>query len=77
MIAGTEAASAYLTQEAIEKAQQPKELFWIDGATHVDLYDKEEYLPIAVAKLADFFGAHLGGTKPGDRHQDRTHQTVA
>jgi fermentation-respiration switch protein FrsA (DUF1100 family) len=77
MIAGTEAASAYLSQEAIEKARQPKELFWIDGATHVDLYDKEEYLPIAVAKLADFFGAHLGGTKPADRHQDRTHQTVA
>lgn len=44
MIADTEAASAYFSQEAIEEAQQPKEL-WIDGATHVDLYDKEEYLP--------------------------------
>jgi fermentation-respiration switch protein FrsA (DUF1100 family) len=76
MIAGTEAASAYLSQEAIEKAQQPKELFWIDGATHVDLYDKKEYLPIAVAKLAGFFDAHLGGTK-SDHRQDRTHQTVA
>ncbi|MCW2876816.1 MAG: hypothetical protein JWQ95_916, partial [Sphaerisporangium sp.] len=55
MIAGTEAATAYLSREAIEKAHEPKELFWIDGATHVDLYDKEEYLPTPVAKLADFF----------------------
>ncbi|AWS44013.1 alpha/beta hydrolase [Streptosporangium sp. 'caverna'] len=68
MIAGTEAATAYLSREAIEKAQEPKELFWIDGATHVDLYDREEYLPTAVAKLADFFGAHLGAPKPDDRH---------
>ncbi|GHO61167.1 hypothetical protein KSC_000590 [Ktedonobacter sp. SOSP1-52] len=63
MIAGSEAATAYFTREAIDKAQQPKELFWIDGATHVDLYDKEEYVPTVVAKLDDFFGAHLGGTK--------------
>jgi fermentation-respiration switch protein FrsA (DUF1100 family) len=69
MIAGTEAATAYLSREAIEKAQQPKELFWIDGATHVDLYDKEEYLPAVVAKLAGFFGAELGGTKPEDSTQ--------
>jgi fermentation-respiration switch protein FrsA (DUF1100 family) len=77
MIAGTEAATAYLSREAIEKAQEPKELFWIDGATHVDLYDREEYLPTAVAKLAGFFGAHLGATKPDDRHEDLTHPTVA
>jgi fermentation-respiration switch protein FrsA (DUF1100 family) len=77
MIAGTEAATAYLSREAIDKAQEPKELFWIDGATHVDLYDKEEYLPTVLAKLEDFFGAHLGGTKSDDRHEGRTHQTVA
>jgi fermentation-respiration switch protein FrsA (DUF1100 family) len=68
MIAGTEAATAYFSREAIEKAHEPKELFWIDGATHVDLYDKEEYLPTVVSKLDDFFGAHLGGTKSDDRH---------
>jgi fermentation-respiration switch protein FrsA (DUF1100 family) len=77
MIAGTEAATAYLSREAIEKAKEPKELFWIDGATHVDLYDKEEYLPTVVAKLDDFFGASLGGTKSDDRHEDLAHQTVA
>jgi fermentation-respiration switch protein FrsA (DUF1100 family) len=77
MIAGTEAATAYFSREATEKAHEPKELFWIDGATHVDLYDKEEYLPTVVSKLDDFFGAHLGGTKSDDRHEDRTQQTVA
>lgn len=69
VIVGTEAATAYLSQEAVEKAREPKELCWIDGASHVDLYDKEEYVPIVVAKLADLFGAHLGGSKPGDRTQ--------
>jgi hypothetical protein len=60
MIAGTAAATAYLSREAIEKAAEPKELFWIDGATHVDLYDREEYLPTVIAKLDDFFTAGLG-----------------
>ena len=59
MIVGTEAATAYLSQEAIEKAREPKELYWIEGATHVDLYDKQEYVPTAVAKLTDFFATHL------------------
>jgi len=68
MIAGTEAATAYLTREAIEQAREPKELFWIDGATHVDLYDKEEYLPTAITMLVDFFRAHLDGTTSDNRH---------
>ncbi|MHA6758361.1 alpha/beta hydrolase [Streptacidiphilus sp. PAMC 29251] len=60
MIAGTEAVTDYFSREAIERAAEPKELVWIDGATHVDLYDKEEYLPTVLAKLTEFFGAHLG-----------------
>lgn len=72
MIAGTEAATAYLSREAVEKAREPKELFWIDGSTHVDLYDKQEYVPAAVAKLADFFATHLGGTKADRRVQSAT-----
>src|SRR3984893_361139 len=62
-IVGREAATSYMTTEAFWNAQEPKELFWIDGATHVDLYDKEEYLPTVVAKLDDFFGASLAGTR--------------
>jgi fermentation-respiration switch protein FrsA (DUF1100 family) len=59
MIAGTQAETAYFSEEAIKKADEPKELFWIDGATHIDLYDKDEYVTPAVAKLTEFFGEHL------------------
>ncbi|MDT0611092.1 alpha/beta hydrolase [Streptomyces lancefieldiae] len=59
MIVGSEAETAYFSREAIEKAAEPKELFVIDGATHIDLYDKDAYVTPAVAKLAEFFGTHL------------------
>jgi hypothetical protein len=54
------ADTAHFTSDAIAKAREPKELFWIDGATHVDLYDTEEYVPIAVEKMSGFFKQHLG-----------------
>ncbi|MFJ2954594.1 alpha/beta hydrolase [Streptomyces sp. NPDC087270] len=59
MIAGTEAVSDYFTVGAIEKAREPKELFWIDGADHVDLYDRDEYVTPAVEKLTGFFAEAL------------------
>lgn len=62
MIVGREAATSYMTTEAFWNAREPKELFWIDGATHVALYDKEEYVTPALAKLTDFFGSHLTRT---------------
>jgi len=40
----------------------PKELHWIDDATHNDLYDKDEYVTLAVAKLTDFFANHLAAS---------------
>ena len=43
----------------------PKELHWIDGASHVDLYDKERYVGPAVEKLTDFFRAELGDAEQG------------
>ncbi|MEV0064553.1 alpha/beta hydrolase [Nocardia sp. NPDC050718] len=46
---------------AIEKAQEPKKLFWIDGATHIDLYDKDEYVPTVVDKLDSYFTEYLVG----------------
>ncbi|MFJ9560495.1 alpha/beta hydrolase [Streptomyces fuscichromogenes] len=61
MIAGSEAESAYFSREAIEQAAEPRELVVIDGATHIDLYDKDEHVTPAVAKLTEFFGRHLAG----------------
>lgn len=62
MIVGREAATSYMTTEAFWNAQEPKELFWIEGATHVALYDKDEYVAPAVAKLTEFFRSHLTTT---------------
>ena len=60
MIAGTEADTARFSVEAIEKTRGPKELYWIEGASHVDLYDKDEYATPAAAKMKGFFREHLG-----------------
>ncbi|MGW4350032.1 alpha/beta hydrolase [Streptomyces sp. NPDC004690] len=59
MIIGSEADTGYFSREAIEQADEPKELFVIDGATHVDLYDKDEYVTPALAKLTAFFADNL------------------
>ncbi|KFU82042.1 hypothetical protein SAMN04489729_1554 [Amycolatopsis lurida] len=59
MIIGSDADTGYFSREAIEKADGPKELFVIDGATHVALYDQDEYVTPAVTKLTGFFGEHL------------------
>ncbi|MFI1306246.1 alpha/beta hydrolase [Streptomyces sioyaensis] len=59
MIAGTEAATRPFSTQAVARAGRTAELFDIEGATHVDLYDKDEYVSRAVAKLSEFFGAHL------------------
>ncbi|WP_338872177.1 alpha/beta hydrolase [Spirosoma sp. SC4-14] len=59
MIAGSEAKTLWMTQEAIKTAQEPKELFMIDGATHVDLYDKMEFVTPAITKLLAFYTTTL------------------
>jgi fermentation-respiration switch protein FrsA (DUF1100 family) len=59
LIVGTEAVTSWMTGEAYMAAREPKEVFWIDGASHVDLYDKDEFVTPAVAKLASFFGSSL------------------
>ncbi|MGW6280220.1 alpha/beta hydrolase [Kribbella sp. NPDC055071] len=60
MIAGREAVTAWMSVEAFQRAQGPKEFVWIEGATHVDLYDKDEYVTPAVAKLTAFYKEQLG-----------------
>jgi fermentation-respiration switch protein FrsA (DUF1100 family) len=59
MIAGTNALTQHMTTKAIDAAEEPKRLHWIDGASHVDLYDKDEYVSQAVAELTIFFETHL------------------
>jgi len=45
--------------QALQNATRPRELHWIDGASHNDLYYKEQYLGPAITKLADFFTSNL------------------
>lgn len=58
-IVGENAVSAYFSEDAYAKAAEPKELFVVPGATHVDLYDQPEYLKITVPKLDTFFKQYL------------------
>ena len=61
MMAGSKADTKYMTDEAFSKATNAKnkELFAIDGATHIQTYWKPEYVDQAVNKLLSFFGKHL------------------
>jgi fermentation-respiration switch protein FrsA (DUF1100 family) len=59
MNVGREAVTAWMSVAAFQSAQGPKELHWIDGASHTDLYDKEQYVTPAIAKLTEFYSANL------------------
>ena len=61
MIAGSKADSLYMTQDAFQKAvnAKNKELFLIDGATHIETYWKPQYVDQAMSKLTQFFGDTL------------------
>lgn len=58
-IVGEHAVSAYFSEDAYAKAAEPKELFVVEGATHVDLYDRPEYLAITLPKLDGYFRQYL------------------
>jgi len=56
LIAGSNADTKIFSEQAYALSNGPKELFVIEGATHVALYDVPDYVDQAVAKLATFFG---------------------
>lgn len=61
MIAGSKADTKYMTDEAFAKANNAKnkELFLVDGATHIQTYWKPEYVNQIVNKLVQFYNEHL------------------
>src|SRR5690606_19470660 len=61
MIAGAEADSLYMSEEAISLATGTtrKELFMIEGATHIETYWVPEYVESAMGKLAPFYAGTL------------------
>ena len=59
LIAGSNADTLYFSQNAYNKAKEPKELHLVDGATHIDLYYKPDYVPQVAGKLTEFFAKNL------------------
>lgn len=56
-ITGSEAHSREFSEDAYKRAAEPKELYIVPGAGHVDLYDRVQLIPFA--KLTAFFQANL------------------
>lgn len=56
-IAGEEAHSREFSEDAYRRAAEPKELYWVPKAGHVDLYDRMNLIPFD--KLTDFFTKNL------------------
>ncbi|MBI3546172.1 MAG: alpha/beta hydrolase [Gammaproteobacteria bacterium] len=58
MIAGSKADSFYMTEDAFKKATgtKEKELYKIEGATHIETYWVPKYVNAAMDKLNPFFG---------------------
>ena len=61
MMAGSKADSLYMTEKAFKMATSAndKELFLIDGATHIQTYWKPDYVNAAMGKIEQFFGKNL------------------
>lgn len=61
MIVGSKSDTKYMTDEAFPKAinARNKELFLLDGATHIQTYWKDEYVAQTVNKLMDFYSKNL------------------
>jgi fermentation-respiration switch protein FrsA (DUF1100 family) len=61
MITGSKADSLYMTEDAFAKATgtKDKELFKIEGATHIETYWVPKYVDATIKKLTEFFGKAL------------------
>jgi hypothetical protein len=67
MIAGSKADSLYMTEDAFAKATgtKDKELFKIEGATHIETYWVPKYVDIAVERLSAFYAPNLSNLANG------------
>ncbi len=61
MMAGSKADSLYMTESAYKEAvnAKDKELFLIEGATHIETYWKPQYVNQAISKSSQFFSNTL------------------
>ncbi|MDO5521138.1 MAG: alpha/beta hydrolase, partial [bacterium] len=52
-VVGDRAHSKFFSEMAYEKAHEPKELYVVEDAEHIDLYDRVDRIPFD--KLEEFF----------------------
>ena len=57
-IVGENAHSAAFSERAYGNASEPKELYVVPGAIHIDLYDRTDLIPFG--KIEDFFKTAFG-----------------
>lgn len=58
-VMGDRAHSRFFSEQAYEKAAEPKEIYNVEDAEHIDLYDRTDRIPFD--KLEDFFKQALVG----------------
>lgn len=60
MVVGAKSDALYVSERAIERAASKiKELYLIDGATHIDMYDRQPYVDEAIRKITSFLVSNL------------------
>ncbi|WP_240543620.1 alpha/beta hydrolase [Spirosoma foliorum] len=64
LIIGEKAHSRYFSEEAYQQAAEPKELYIVPNARHIDLYDRTDMIPFD--KLTAFFSQYLA-PKPNEK----------
>lgn len=57
-IVGSNADTAYLTQEFYDACSEPKQLVTVEGANHVALYDDPDAVDQAIGAMTTFFARH-------------------
>ncbi len=57
LVVGDRAHSRFFSEEVFKKAKMPKELYVVEDAEHIDLYDRVDRIPFA--KIEDFFKTAL------------------
>lgn len=60
MIAGSKSDALYVSERAVNRAaSKVKELYLINGATHIDMYDRQPYVDEAIGKMTSFLKENL------------------
>lgn len=56
-VVGDRAHSRFFSDAAYEKAHEPKEMYVVEDAEHIDLYDRRDRIPFE--KLAEYFKENM------------------